>query len=1487
MSKKVFRDTAEVSSPHVSYLDDSSLSGVNKNENGMSTSTFNQSVPCESNQENNLNYNNKSDNDIGHETNEEKYLTEKKETTRLRGILSTPIGKANEILEDRGEKLHKEKRCILKNGISTEYSIAHEEEQYKSTNDTEDTIFFHETVHKLPGKKEGFIENDYNEVLDSLKANFQIKSTISLSNETRASDISPSVQASPSTSSYLDEIINHKSDINENLSEGREIKDFTKVSNDNINLDNLQYEYLSSKNSLDRKHDKLQPILVDEDGIERIENIFVSADQRKQLPTTLQWKDRTEADIESNKDDFILTESVLDRQFKHPSEDKSTSFYGLNNHQINHPSQMNDENYRLLANPSIYQNIENHSSDIRASRVYPSFIPSGILNVNNNHKNHHFIHKQCSNTSFDRKYDVTNFHGSPGSSTVSTNTVNNNHRRHSKMGNILSIKKDTSQPFSAVSTPAPPEHGATSGHSNNPSPESSQHVSIIKSYANIGDEKGAEEALSNLLKCNVRPDVVLYNSLLSAYATNGNYQGAENLLVRMRKEANISPNVVTYSSLINAYANKGQAVEAENVINRMNSDGIDPNVITYNSLISAYAKDGNYQGAASVLQRMLESTHVQPNVTTYNSVINAYANKGNYQGAEEMVKKMHKNRIDPNMTTFNSLIDAYANRGNWEGAEDVLNRMINFKGLEPNVITYSSVINAYANKGHWAGAESVLQRMRQRSISPNIITFNSLITAYAKEGSWQGAEDVLTRIKADQNIEPNVTTYNLVINAYANKGHWKGAEGVLQRMIKSRTDPNVMTYNSLINAHAKDGNWRGAEDVMTQLLTRGIEPNVTTFNSLIKAYTKEGNSNGAENVLNRMKEYEKGFSVKSKSSNDKQSSYFRAHLPLQPNVTTWSSVINAYAAKGDWKGAEDVLERMQRETPPVYPNVTTYSSVINAYANVGHWQGAEDIFRRLVEKGLEADVITYNSLLKVYSNANDVNGCSRGIELVSKMIHKRQRPTHVTFKTLFSLLCKYPNLEQLRTARNLMDEHLPIKSRNAAIYSPLIELCGSLGDLQSAKGYFEEAKRTNQVDKFVLRVVKSFGLLVKDDYNNAPRYFDGIDRNSNGNKNYTKTSNNSHGHYPQSRNGRINHYGQQSMKYGPVYSKEESGTKSLDNSMNFNHTRAHVQNHTKSHSNDSTNILNGPRFFTSDNYERTSMNYNNSHNQQVQSHVRPNEGLNLQTYFSPSTRQNVNLFSGHDYYNGNLSTQSQTNLPDKITPENDSRYITTPGNSRENFRHDSGAKLRSSSENHQRINSEEQFPHNTGRSHHPSFPFGFPLNQSPESFGEGNSSSSSRTTGAQSTLNIPYLLPNMVSGSTNGVPACYQNEILQQNSNEQKNFFQGVTQYPPIGQSVRSDINLEGYNYHDTSIDLKSIFDGGQVFGETKLFDGQHSQVPTKSIDLSTHDCISPNRSKYKVFSERTHLKNDADNAVDSNFHILNKNIEQQNAATEKNQPSD
>lgn len=158
----------------------------------------------------------------------------------------------------------------------------------------------------------------------------------------------------------------------------------------------------------------------------------------------------------------------------------------------------------------------------------------------------------------------------------------------------------------------------------------------------------------------------------------------------------------------------------------------------------------------------------------------------------------------------------------------------------------------------------------------------------------------------------------------------------------------------------------------------------------------------------------------------------------------------------------------------VEPNVTTYSSVINAYANKGHWAGAEDVLRRMDAKGLEPDVITFNSLLKVlltllllltplgsvclreacrgqvYANARDVDGCGRGLDLVRQMIERRNKPTHVTFKTLFSLLLKHPDPYKLQAALMLLNDHLPVRSRNSPIYAPLIELCGVTGSMDAA-----------------------------------------------------------------------------------------------------------------------------------------------------------------------------------------------------------------------------------------------------------------------------------------------------------------------------------------------------------------------------------------------------------------------------------------------------
>lgn len=336
------------------------------------------------------------------------------------------------------------------------------------------------------------------------------------------------------------------------------------------------------------------------------------------------------------------------------------------------------------------------------------------------------------------------------------------------------------------------------------------YASIIKSFASVGDETGAEDALRRMQEQGKVPTAIEYNALLSAYATNGNFEGAEDVLGRMSNGGGetCKPTVVTFSTLLNAYSHKGHTDGAEEVLQRMQMQGLEPNQITYTSLVSGYAKNGNWQGANDVLRRM-QQNEIPPSTSTWNAAISAHANRGNWAGAEEVLQHMSSSNCPVTEVSYNALIDAYAHKGHWEGAEDVLRRMNKLPELEPNVVSWTSVIvrgvfflkivvcqngrawveglllgsvrfishpsflttstscthtqNAYAHKGNWQGAENVLRRMQYQGSRPNIVSYNALLTAYAKEGQWHGAEDVLRRVHEDPHVQATTTTYNLLL----------------------------------------------------------------------------------------------------------------------------------------------------------------------------------------------------------------------------------------------------------------------------------------------------------------------------------------------------------------------------------------------------------------------------------------------------------------------------------------------------------------------------------------------------------------------------------------------------------------------------------------------------------------------------------------------------------------------------------------------------
>lgn len=98
-------------------------------------------------------------------------------------------------------------------------------------------------------------------------------------------------------------------------------------------------------------------------------------------------------------------------------------------------------------------------------------------------------------------------------------------------------------------------------------------------------------------------------------------------------------------------------------------------------------------------------------------------------------------------------------------------------------------------------------------------------------------------------------------------------------------------------------------------------------------------------------------------------SSFSSNVPRQHDVVSFSILMNGYARKGDFLGAEGVLERMQRAG--VSPNRVAFHMLLKAYSKAGRVVEALQVSDRMEKAGVGTDATTAAMLNKVVRRVRD------------------------------------------------------------------------------------------------------------------------------------------------------------------------------------------------------------------------------------------------------------------------------------------------------------------------------------------------------------------------------------------------------------------------------------------------------------------------------------------------------------------------------------
>ncbi|KAI8645129.1 hypothetical protein BD408DRAFT_412295 [Parasitella parasitica] len=205
---------------------------------------------------------------------------------------------------------------------------------------------------------------------------------------------------------------------------------------------------------------------------------------------------------------------------------------------------------------------------------------------------------------------------------------------------------------------------------------------------------------------------------------------------------------------------------------------------------------------------------------------------------------------------------------------------------------------------------------------------------------------------------------------------------IVSRPVSTHTKKPLLAFRNH-TLHTKHGIPR-LYSTQTSALANTTNINlITSSNEDKKPTKKEKYHYLATKHANGSNTYVKGFTMKNKKDNNmtakdynrlifnvllenrlnKAISLFREmeNKCLQPNIKTYTCIINEFSKRSDMNRANKWLKRMMKNK--IMPDAHIYTTLIDGYMRQTDLDRAEEIFRHMMEENVKPTIVTYNILM--------------------------------------------------------------------------------------------------------------------------------------------------------------------------------------------------------------------------------------------------------------------------------------------------------------------------------------------------------------------------------------------------------------------------------------------------------------------------------------------------------------------------------------------
>jgi pentatricopeptide repeat protein len=391
---------------------------------------------------------------------------------------------------------------------------------------------------------------------------------------------------------------------------------------------------------------------------------------------------------------------------------------------------------------------------------------------------------------------------------------------------------------------------------------------FIRGLAAMGEYQKAKEALIDMRKQGLKPNVMVYTSLMTGCVASKDVDEAFRIFETILKEG-LQPTNYTFGVLANVCVKSGQLNRAYSLVELTKKYDIPASPVLYSSLIHGCLLEEQVDRAWQTWDHMRTWTGLVPDEVQYTLMINACTMREEAERALMLYDEMAHLKMQPTEVTYNSLLQCLSTRKDfYKDAFDVLEKMKN-DGFAPDVYTLTLLLKTAARGGDAKTAELIFDQLMM------IPEAAKQENAYAWMIHGYSVAHRVDMTKTTPNIEKGTKIYekmvengvkptNFTVNQYLSLFTEalrlnRAMEVMKTEFEKHALVPDDYAYNSLIKMFARVHKAERAIDMFNLMKAEKIEPNKATYSFLIDACTKSQLYTSGVTFLKEMKE--KGFSI--------------------------------------------------------------------------------------------------------------------------------------------------------------------------------------------------------------------------------------------------------------------------------------------------------------------------------------------------------------------------------------------------------------------------------------------------------------------------------------------------------------------------------------------------------------------------------------------------------------------------------------------------